>query len=63
MVKACMQGSRVYQVGQSQLLDTAKALEPGVFDQVKNKRGRNVDESVYRVIDDLTLVVGCGLQG
>ena len=56
VVRPAMGGAGRDIICQTHLLDPPKALKPRVGNDVKNKVGWHMDESIHRVIDDLLLV-------
>ena len=51
MMKAGMQRTGIYHMAEAQLPYPSKALEPWVFNKIKNKGVRYSDEAIYRIIE------------
>ena len=58
MVKTRMQGTRIYQVGETYLFDAAQALKIGMFDQLKQGSGGDTDKTINRIIHDFLPTAG-----
>jgi hypothetical protein len=58
MLKTGVVGPGVDKMCQSQLPDPSEPLEPRMFYQIVYKVERDLDKSVYRIIDDFQLVGG-----
>ena len=56
MMEAGMQSPGVHKVGEPELLDAAQTLKKWMFDEVKNQVIRYSDETINRVIENLTLI-------
>ena len=63
MLKPGMQGSGINQVCKSQLLDPAKALKPGMPDQLENKVTGDVNKTINRIVYNLALKSIRSIQG
>ena len=56
MLKSCVTGTRIDHRSQSQLIDTVQALKQGMLYDAVEQPTRYLDESEYRVVDDLCAV-------
>jgi len=56
MLKPAVDGPRINEACKPELPDVAEPLEPGMLNDVKDEIARNVNKSVDRIIDYLSLV-------
>ena len=56
MMKAGMKRTGIYEVGEAQLFDSPESLEVRMFDHIENKLIGNIDEPIYRIVENLSLV-------
>jgi hypothetical protein len=56
MLESAVIGPWIYKTCQTQLLNVPKSLKPGVFYKVINQVSRDADESVDRIVNDLSFI-------
>ena len=56
MLKTGMIRPRINKVCKTQLFNISQPLEPGMFNQVKYKITRNAYKTIYRIIDNFSLI-------
>ena len=61
MLKTGMGGTRINKAGKTQLFDPPQSLHIGMFKQIKNKRGRNDDKPMNRIVDDFPFIDDSGM--
>jgi len=57
-MQSAMHSSRIYQVGECHLVDTAQALVPGVRNHLEQQRVVDGYETMDRVVDDFADFTG-----